>query len=102
FAMSPSQRAALHLDFAAARSAEILALVNDQQSIDNQLVADLEREFSLAREEFGRAPSADASYLAARYVAERQANVATFSALLTSEEAVGRPQLERVLRLNEQ
>jgi hypothetical protein len=101
-AFTPAQRAALHLDFAAARAAEIRALADGQQAIDSSLVADLEREYRLAREEFGRAPSADANNLAIRYVSERQSDVAMLSDLLARGNALGRPQLERALRLSEQ
>ena len=101
-AFTPAQRAALHLDFAAARAAEIRALADGQQAIDSSLVADLEHEYSLARAEFGRAPSADAKFLAIRYASARRSDVAMLSTLLAREDAAGRPQLERALRLSQQ
>jgi hypothetical protein len=101
-ALSPAARAALHLDFAASRAAEVIALANRQQVIDNRLVADLEREYNLAREEFARAPSTEASHLIIRYVAARRADVAMLSAALVHADSLAQPQLERALRLSEQ
>src|SRR5262249_12013155 len=101
-AFSPSQRATLHLDFATARSVEILALTRAEQTIDSSLVDDLEREYQLAWEELGQAPKAEAHDLASRYVVERRADIKVLSAALAHANGTAQPQLQRALRLGEQ
>lgn len=98
---NPAQRAALHLDFAGARSVEILALVGKEQAIDSVLVDDLEREYQLAWAELALASNAEADDLAKRYVVEWRADVKLLSmALARANEAV-RSQLQRAVRLGE-
>jgi hypothetical protein len=102
-ASSSTQRAALHLDFAAARSAEILALASgDQKAIDSSLVDDLDQEYQLAWKEIGQAPADDVHDLVSRYVVERRADVRLFSAALGGPNAVTRMQIQRAVRLGEQ
>jgi hypothetical protein len=102
-ASSATQRATLHLDFAAARSVEILALASgEQKTIDSGLVDDLDQEYQLAWEEIGRAPAGEVNDLASRYVVERRADVRVFSAALARANAVTRLQIQRAVRLGEQ
>src|SRR5215207_3855681 len=55
-ASSATQRATLHLEFAAARSAEILTLASgEQKTINSSLVDDLDHEYQLAWEEIRQA-----------------------------------------------
>src|SRR6266498_2623519 len=102
-ASSAAQRATLHLDFAAARSGEILALASGQQkTIDSGLVDDLDQEYQLAWEEIGQAPASEVHDLASRYVVERRADVRVFSAALARASAVTRSQIQRAVRIGEQ
>ena len=102
-ASSATQRAALHLDFAAARSVEILALASgEQKMIDSGLVDDLDQEYQLAWEEIGQAPADEVHDLASRYVVERRADVRVFSAALARANAVTKLQIQRAVRLGEQ
>jgi hypothetical protein len=103
FAASATQRATLHLTFAAARSAEILALANDQQRmLDSGLVDDLDREYQLAWAEIRQAPADQVHDLVSRYVVERRADVRVFSAVLARANAATTLQLQRAVRLGEQ
>jgi len=102
-ASSAAQRANLHLDFAAARSAEILALVSgEQKTIDGDLVDDLDQEYQLAWGEIGQAPADEVNDLARRYVVERRADVRVFSVVLVHADAAKRLQIQRAVRLGEQ
>jgi hypothetical protein len=102
-ASSPAQRARLHLDFAATRSAEILALVSsEQETVNSSLVDDLDQEYQLAWEEIGQSPADEVPDLVGRYVVERQADVRVFSAALTLANAATRGQIQRAVRLGEQ
>jgi hypothetical protein len=102
-ASSAAQRATLHLHFAAARSAEILALASgEQKTIDSGLVDDLDREYQLAWEEIGQAPAAAVHDLASRYVVERRADVRVFSVALARANAATRLQIQRAVQLGEQ
>ena len=102
-ASSAAQRATLHLRFAAARSAEILALASgEQKTIDSGLVDDLDREYQLAWEEIGQAPAADVHDLASRYVVERREDVRVFSVALARANAATRLQIRRAVQLGEQ
>jgi hypothetical protein len=102
-ASSAAQRAELHLDFAAARSAEILALASgEQKTIDSGLVDDLDQEYQLAWGEIGQAPAGDVNDLARRYAVERRADVRVFSAVLARANAATRSQIQRAVRLGEQ
>jgi hypothetical protein len=102
-ASSATQRATLHLDFAAARSVEILALASgEQKTIESGLVDDLDQEYQLAWEEIGQAPADEVHDLASRYVAERRADVRVFSAALARANAVTRLQIQRAVQLGEQ
>jgi hypothetical protein len=102
-ASSATQRANLHLDFAAARSVEILALASgEQKAIDRGLVDDLDQEYQLAWEEIGQAPADEVNDLASRYVVERRVDVRVFSAALARANAVTRLQIQRAVRLGEQ
>jgi hypothetical protein len=87
-AASASQRATLHLDFATARSAEILVLASDEQKIiDSGLVDDLDQEYQLAWEEIAHAPAQEVHDLVSRYVVNRRADVRVFSAVLAHTNA---------------
>jgi hypothetical protein len=100
---SAAQRAMLHLDFAAARSTEILALASDKQKmIDSGLVDDLDQEYRLAWVEIGQAPADVVHDLVSRYVIERRADVRVFSAVLTHANAATTLQIRRAVRLGEQ
>ncbi|HEX9373052.1 MAG TPA: DUF5667 domain-containing protein, partial [Roseiflexaceae bacterium] len=55
-ATSPEQRATLHMDFAAARSGEILALAGQQRGLDSAVVDALDQEYQLAWAEIERSP----------------------------------------------
>jgi hypothetical protein len=101
-ASSPAQRATLHLDFAGARSVEILALVGKEQALDSALVDDLEREYQLAWAELGEASNTEAHDLAKRYLIERQADVKLLSRALAGANPAVEPQLQRAVRLGEQ
>jgi hypothetical protein len=102
-ASNATQRATLHLDFAAARSGEILALASsEQKTIDSGLVDDLDREYQLAWEEIGQAPADEVNDLASRYVVERRADDRVFSAALARANAATRLQIQRAVRLGEQ
>jgi hypothetical protein len=102
-ASSPTQRAALHLDFAAARSAEMLALASgEQKTISASLVDDLDREYQLAWAEIAQAPADQVSDLVGRYVVERQADVKAFSATMPRANAAAQAQMQRAVRLGEQ
>jgi hypothetical protein len=102
-ASSATQRATLHLDFAAARSAEILTLASgEQKTINSGLVDDLDREYQLAWAEIGQTPADEVHDLVSRYVVERRSDVRIFSASLARTNAATRLQIQRAVRLGEQ
>jgi hypothetical protein len=102
-ASSATQRASLHLDFAAARSAEIIALASsEQRTIDETLVDDLDQEYQLAWEEIEQTPANEVPDLVGRYVVERRADIRMFSASLAHVHAVTSVQIQRAVRLGEQ
>jgi hypothetical protein len=102
-ASSATQRATLHLDFAAMRSAEITALASGEpKMIDSSLVDDLDQEYQLAWAEIGHVPADEVPNLVGRYVVERRADVRVFSASLAHANAATKVQIQRAVRLGMQ
>jgi hypothetical protein len=101
-ATSPEQRGALHLDFAGARSVEILALTSEQRPLNSAVVDAFAQEYQLAWVEIERSPEAASAALRKRYAVSSRADIAVLSATLAHAPGANRALLATAVRFGEQ
>jgi uncharacterized membrane protein YgcG len=101
-ATSPEQRGALHLDFAGARSVEILALTSEQRPLDSAVVDAFAQEYQLAWAEIERSPESASAALRKRYAVSSRADIAVLSATLKHAPGANRALLTTAVRFGEQ
>jgi hypothetical protein len=98
---SPDQRAILHMDFAQARLAETLALLDSQQPADERVLDDLAREYELAWANIQLLPAGEAQAQRERFIAEGQIEIAALTEALGRAPHISRPAIEAALRSNQ-
>ena len=94
----PARRAALHMDFARARLAETLALLESQRPADERVLDDLAHEYDLVWANILLLPAGEAQAQRERFIAEGQAEVAALAEAMEHAPLANRPALEVTLR----
>jgi Domain of unknown function (DUF5667) len=94
----PAGRAVLHMDFARARLAETLALLDSQRPADERVLNDLANEYDLAWANIQLLPAGEAQVQRERFIAEGQAEVAALAEATEHAPLANRPAFEAALR----